>query len=786
MTKIIRKINRMLGGSSYKGGMRRKHRVWFRRVLWLMSALVLLGIFYVIYLDFTVRAHFEGKRWEIPSKVYARPLELFAEKDITTDQLLDEITALRYQRVVRVVRPGEYSRTGDRVDIYTRGFEFHDGSEAPRHLLMRFSANRLIELRDVETESEATIVRLEPIAIGGIYPRIKEDRILIRIKDTPELLIKTLIAVEDRDFYQHKGIAPTAILRAFIANIRAGGVVQGGSTLTQQLVKNFYLSEKKSLWRKANEAIMALQLEWHYEKNDILEAYFNEIFLAQQGARAIHGFGLGSQYYFAKPLEELNTAEIALLVGIVKGPSFYDPRRHPQRARERRNVVLKVLAEQGIISDLSLARALKQDLGIARNQPGGISPYPGFMELVQRQLHRDYQEQDLETSGLHIYTSLDPFVQKQIQSAMTKHIARLENQRRFEPGFLQGAGIVSDSNTGEIIALSGDRYQGAAGFNRALDAKRPVGSLLKPFVYLTALSQPSDYHMATLIDDSPMDWTLTDWKDWAPKNYDAQSHGPVPLYQALANSYNLATIRLGMQLGLENIIETLHLAGIERDIPALPSLILGAIELSPYETIQAYQVLASGGFYSELKAIRAVTNNQGELIQRFPLEIKQVFKPAPVYLLNQILAHAMKTGTGKRAYRLLPEDFHVAGKTGTTDDLRDSWFAGFSGDRLAVLWVGNDDNQPAGLTGSSGALEIWSELMATVAYQSLELNPSEDVSTVYVDPETGELSNKSCAEAIEIHVIEGYDWMQSNQPCESNRTVKKIRDKIERIRQWLN
>ncbi|WJW76536.1 penicillin-binding protein 1B [Thiohalobacter sp. IOR34] len=724
---------------------------WLRLLLTLLVALAAYGV----YLDARVRSQFEGKRWALPAKVYARPLELYAGLELSARDFAAELEQLGYRPVRSPRRPGEVARDGGRFDLYTRAFAFPDGAEPGRRIRLRFEAGRLAELRAADTSRSLDLLRLEPLQIASIYPAHREDRILVRLDEVPPLLIETLIVVEDRAFYRHHGISPRAIARAMLANLRAGGLVQGGSTLTQQLVKNFYLSQARTLSRKLNEALMALLLELHYSKDEILEAYLNEVYLGQDGARAIHGFGLASRFYFDRPLKDLAPEQIALLVGLVKGPSYYDPRRHPQRARSRRNLVLELMASQGLIESSRLASYRARPLGTVRLRRLASNAYPAFLELVRSQLYRDYREEDLRSEGLRIFTSLDPRIQRAAEAGLATRLGRLERLRGMESGVLQGAVLVTGTEDGEVLAVVGDRQPQQAGFNRALAARRPVGSLLKPAVYLTALAEPRRYTLATLLDDSPLEVQQPDGSVWAPQNYDHRFRGPVLLHDALVHSYNVPTARLGLALGVPQVIGILHRLGLEREFSPWPSLLLGAAELTPLEITRLYQTFAAGGFRTPLRAIRAVLSATGEALQRYPLQVEQVFSPAQSFLINSALQDVVREGTAAPLARRFGAEAGIAGKTGTTDDLRDSWFAGFDGRRLMVAWVGRDDNQPMGLTGSAGALQVWSEVAGRIGIVPRRMPQPEDIEWAWIDRASGLRADSGCEDRIELPFIAG-------------------------------
>jgi penicillin-binding protein 1B len=719
----------------------------------MMIVLLLVAVGFLYSLNSTVRRQFEGKRWALPARVYARPLELFAGMPLTPEDLTHELLSLGYRRTAQAEGPGSFTRKGDTVHITTRAFVFWDGEEPSVPVQAVFQRNRLVSLWHAHSSAPLPLVRLDPPLIGSIYPAHHEDRLLVRLADVPPLLVKGLIAMEDQRFYAHYGVDLRALARALWANLRAGTTLQGGSTLTQQLVKNFYLSPDRSLWRKFKEALMALLLEWHYSKDEILEAYLNEIFLGQDGQRAIHGFGLASQFYFGRPVEELTLPQIALLVGLVRGASYYNPRRHADRAVERRNMVLDTLVARGVLLEAEARSARTAALGVTPEAPSGVSPYPAFLDLVRRQLRRDYREQDLTSAGLQVFTTLDPRIQAQVQQGLATRLAQLEPQQRLPAEALQGAVLVTRSQVGEVVALAGGRLPLAAGFNRALDAVRPIGSLIKPAVYLTALARAPDYTLVTRLDDSPLR-LKSGGKDWTPENFDRQYHGTVPLYLALAHSYNLATAHLGLELGVPQVLEMVKRLGITRALDAYPAALLGAMSLTPLEVTQMYQTLASGGFRMPVSTLRAVLTAEGEPLQRYPLAIEQVVDAVPVFLLTTALQEAVREGTGRTLSRQFALSMAVAGKTGTTDDLRDSWFAGFTGDYVAVVWLGRDNNLPTGLTGATGALTVWDDIMRRVSVQPLRLTPPPEVEFVAVDPQ-GRRTDAQCPDAVVLPFLTG-------------------------------
>ena len=742
----------------------------------LVGGVLLAGL--MVYFDAVVQEKFSGKRWTVPAKVYARPLELFAGLKLDKQDFLTELDALGYRRAAAVSGPGIVSVAGNSIELGTRGFQFYEGAEPAQRVRVRFSGNYVAGLSSA-SGAKLAVARLEPLLMGGLYPAHNEDRVLIQLDQAPPYLLETLVAVEDRDFFKHFGVSPKSIARAIWINTSAGQVRQGGSTLTQQLVKNFYLSSERSLTRKATEALMALLLELHYSKQEILEAYLNEVFLGQDGQRAVHGFGLASQHYFSQPLSELKVDQVALLVGMVKGPSYYNPRRHPERALARRDLVIDLLAEQAVITAAEATAAKKKPLGITQRGSMANTSYPAFMDLIKRQLREDYQEEDLTEEGLRIFTSFDPIRQMEAESALAETLKRLGTRKGVDA--VEAALVVTNPQTGEIQALIGGRQPRFAGFNRAVDAVRPIGSLIKPAVYLTALERPSQYTLTSWLSDQPFSIKGQDGQVWSPQNYDRQAHGNIYLYQGLANSYNLSTAKLGLELGVPKVLKTLGRLGVEQDWPAYPSMLLGAGSLSPMQVASMYQTIANGGFNTPLRAIRSVLTADGEPLKRYPFQIQQRFDPGAIYLLQHAMQKVMHEGTGRSVYSQLPASLNLAGKTGTSDDSRDSWFAGFSQDLLAVVWMGRDDNGKTPLTGASGALQVWTSFMRKAEPVSLDMPLPDNVTQAWIDGATGMGSDPSCPNAVQIPYIRG-SQPASGAPCGLAAPVDEIMDWV---RGWV-
>ncbi len=749
---------------------RRRRLSWLRWGVSLAVVAALLVGGWTLWLDHRVTTAFEGKRWSVPARVYARPLVLYAGLHLSADNLESELQAADY-RPGSGTEPGTYARNEAGFHIATGSFRFWDGVEPARRIQVSLQGDRVARVRGLSSGRDLPLTRLEPAHIGNIYPAHREDRILVRLENVPRSLAAALIAVEDHRFMEHHGVSPVGILRALAANLRAGGVVQGGSTLTQQLVKNYFLSADRTLWRKANEAIMAVLLELHYGKAEILEAYLNEVYLGQDGSRAVHGFGLASRFYFGRDLQDLELAAQALLVALVRGPSYYDPRRHPERALERRNLVLDVMAERGYAMRDAIKAAKAHPLGVTPEPASARTDYPHFTALVRRHLRRDYDDADLSSEGLRIFTTLAPHVQEATEAAMRERMQSWNAD-------VEGAVVVVNVDSGEVEALLGGRKPRFAGFNRALDARRPIGSLIKPAVYLAALGRPSRYGLGTLIEDSPITLQDARGREWTPRNYDRRPHGQVTLMEALAHSYNVPAVRVGLDVGLRAVVDTLSRLGGPTPETVYPSLLLGSVAATPLQVANMYETLATGGFRTPFRSVRAVMTPQGEVLSRYPLSVDRVMDPEPVYLVNRALQQVPREGTARALRQWVRPGLAVAGKTGTTDDLRDSWFAGFTGDRLGVVWVGRDDNGRTGLTGSTGAMTVWGELFSRLDSRPLELTPPPGIKTVWVERDTGRLAAEHCANAVPMPYVAG-SAPTERAPCVDERGL------VDRATHWM-
>ncbi|MEH6452820.1 MAG: penicillin-binding protein 1B [Psychromonas sp.] len=657
-----------------------------------------------IYFDAKVEKKLDGATWKLPAQVYARPLLLSHLSSVTQQALIAELRLLNYRPVRNVNMSGQFSVNGSRVVIFKRSFEFPSQFETAEKITVDFSQGSISTILDDQSR-KITSVRLDPLLLERLHSDKVEDRVFVAFEEIPDLFIETLLLMEDRNFYHHQGISPVAILRAFIVNFQAGQRVQGGSTLTQQLAKNLFLTQDRSFWRKFQEAYIAVLIDYKYSKNKILEAYLNEVYLAQNGNSGVYGIELASDFYFARPINELRVEQIALLVAIIKGPSYYNPRRNPERALARRDMVLRMMVENQLINSADYEFAVQGNLNLSDRRALNHRANPAFVSLLHRELQAKVSPKIRKNSGLNIFTSISPLAQKHAESAVKNGIARIEKKGKSD---LQGAMVISDRKYAEIHALVSGRDVKFSGFNRALDAKRPIGSLVKPAVYLTALDK--GMNLQTPLKDKEIVLKNASGQRWKPKNYDRKFRGEVSLEDALVYSLNVPTVNLGMKIGLNNVIDGLHKMGVSEKIKAYPSLVLGSVALTPYQVAQMYQPVTMKGVYQPLTIIRSITAKDGELLYQRPDQRKRVFSEKSVEQLNQALHKVTTMGTARSlVWRNKGGKFY--GKTGTTNNLMDSWFVGFDDEQVVTTWVGKDNNTSAELTGSSGALVLFSYYM---------------------------------------------------------------------------
>ncbi|MDV7025130.1 bifunctional glycosyl transferase/transpeptidase [Atlantibacter subterranea] len=713
-----------------KGKKPQRKRRWLWLLLKIMLVLLVALVIYGVYLDQKIRSRIDGKVWQLPAAVYGRMVNLEPDMPVSKQEMVQLLEATQYRQVTRMTRPGEFTVQANSIEMIRRPFDFPDSKEGQVRARLTFSKDRLETIENLDSKRQFGFFRLDPRLITMLSSPNGEQRLFVPRSGYPDLLVDTLIATEDRHFYEHDGISLYSIGRAVLANLTAGRAVQGASTLTQQLAKNLFLSSERTLWRKANEAYMALIMDARYSKDRILELYLNEVYLGQSGDNEIRGFPLASLYYFGRPVDELSLDQQALLVGMVKGASIYNPWRNPKMALERRNLVLRLLQEQKVIDQELYDMLSARPLGV---QPRGgvISPQPAFMQMVRQELQTKLGDKVKDLSGVKIFTTFDSVAQDAAEKAAIEGIPALIKQRKLSD--LETAMVVVDRFSGEVRAMVGGANPQFAGYNRAMQARRSIGSLAKPATYLTALSQPNQYRLNTWIADAPISLPQPNGKVWSPQNDDRRYSGQVMLVDALTRSMNVPTVNLGMAIGLPAVTDTWLKLGVPKDqLNPVPAMLLGALNLTPIEVAQAFQTIASGGNRATLSAVRSVIAEDGTpLFQSFPQSERAVPAQA-AYMTLWTMQQVVQRGTGRQLGAKFP-GLHLAGKTGTTNNQVDTWFAGIDGREVVITWVGRDNNQPTRLYGASGAMSIYQRYLSNQSPIALDLTPPEDIVNMGVD-----------------------------------------------------
>ncbi|PHM38994.1 penicillin-binding protein 1b [Xenorhabdus mauleonii] len=705
-----------------------------RWLLWLLVkifiVLTVLVVIYGFYLDNKIRQRIDGKVWDLPAAVYGRMVNLEPGMNYSKDEMVHLLEGMQYRKVTKATRAGEFVVKGNSIEMLRRPFDFPDGKEGQIEARLSFDNNHLSRIENMENQRQFGFFRLDPKLITMMQSPNGEQRLFVPRSGFPDLLVQTLLETEDRYFYEHGGVRPLSIVRAALANLTAGHSVQGGSTLTQQLVKNLFLSNERTLSRKANEALMALLMDARYSKDRILELYLNEVYLGQSGDEQIRGFPLASLYYFGRPIEELSLDQQALLVGMVKGASLYNPWRNPKLALERRNVVLKILQNRNVIDQELYDMLSARPLGV-KPKSGVITPQPAFMQLVRQELQEKLGDKINNLSGVKIFTTLDPVSQDAAEKSVEEGVAALRKTRNIKD--LEGAMVVVDRFSGEVRAMVGGAQPQYAGFNRALNARRLIGSLAKPATYLTALSEPDKYRLNTWLADEPIAIPIAGSAPWSPKNFSRTFSGRVMLIDALARSMNVPTVNLGMDVGLDRITNTLVSLGIPaKEIQKVPAMLLGAVNLTPMEMAQEFQTIASGGNKANLSAVRSIMAEDGTVIYQSYPQAERVVPPQAAYLTLYGMQQVVVQGTGRSLTGKYGR-LNLAGKTGTTNDLRDSWFAGIDGKEVAIVWTGRDNNGPTKLTGATGALTIYRRYLDNETPLTLNNNPPEGIADMSIN-----------------------------------------------------
>ncbi|MBN1930402.1 MAG: PBP1A family penicillin-binding protein [Desulfobacterales bacterium] len=720
--------------------------MWIRSLKWIIGILIfVLGclILYGGYLSIQIENRFSSRRWSIPSKVFSDITLLYPGQFINLNLFNEMLQRLEYQEVPhQPKRKGELHTSKTSIDIFLHDIKTPSLNREGFPVQIRFNQNQIESIIRTDKKESIPILELEPEEIVLFFGPERERRQLVSIDQLPKHLIFAVLAAEDARFYRHYGVDPFAILRAFYTNLIHGAIRQGGSTITQQLTKNYFLTPEKTISRKLNELMIALIIEAMYTKDTILEIYLNEIYLGQKGSVSINGIGEAAYFYFGKPVSELSTVESATIAGLIRGPNHYSPYADKTRCLKRRNQVLSAMHRNGWIS----AEELQLDLSLPVN-PAGFTLHgrkaPYFIDYLTKQLENLYPAETLYSQGLSIYTTLDTQVQTAAEKALEKGLIRLEKSnsalKREDPlKQLQGAIIVMQPKTGDILAMVGGRNYNESQFNRIAQARRQPGSLFKPFVYVTALDQ---FTPASILSNAPQSYEING-KLWQPQNFEITTEEHVRLRTALKKSYNLATIDLAMQIGLNRIVKTATEYHFSTPLQPYPSLALGAFEMIPIEIARAYCVFAADGVQTYPLSLKSVSDENGKIIQRKHMKIERLISPAKAFLMNSMLESVVTEGTAQ-SLKNRGIAWPLAGKTGTTNNYRDAWFVGYTPDILALVWVGFDNGDPVFATGSAAALPIWADLITAIPHC---------ISKDGFNMPTGVVKKSICAESGELAI----------------------------------
>ena len=736
-------------------------------VLFLLTAAtlpVVIGssvlIYYYLRFSVMVERRLQGERWMIPARLYARPIALRTGMVLAQGDLVKILNGLKYEEMQDVPATGGQFAAGKTTVTFAP--RTTQGESEP--LLVTFTGNKVTGIRGLRSKKDYETLTLEPELITYLFDDTREKKRIVKFEEIPDHLVKAVLAIEDRRFFGHPGLDPLRIIGAALRNIRAESYIQGGSTITQQLVKNFFLTPERTFRRKAQEALLAFVLERRAEKKDILELYMNEIYLGQVGSFSIQGVGQAARMYFQKDVGNLTLPEAALLAGMIQSPNPYNPYRHPQRALERRNQVLRAMQDAGFATPAAVQAALAQPIDV-KSASLDRTEAPYFVDLVKTQLQERYQQQDLATQNLAVYTSLDLPLQNLAQQALSDGLARVEKmiKRKKSEGPLQGALIALDPSTGAVLALVGGREYSSSQYNRATSARRQPGSTFKPFVYLAAFEATFDdpalppITPATVVEDAPTVFFFGR-QEYAPQNYEGSYKGNVTLRTALAHSLNVATVKVAEMIGYERVANLWNKRmGMPGEVKPYPAVALGSFEATPLEMAAAYNILANGGVKVPPTTVLSVVDERNVSLRQTTPAPPRVARAESTFLVVNMMRGVINNGTAAAA-RSMGFTADAAGKTGTTNDMRDAWFAGFTADLLCVVWVGFDDNTPVNLSGSKAALPIWVEFMkgAQAGAKGQKLaTPAANVVFVDIDKATGLLATPNCPATISEAFIAG-------------------------------
>ena len=736
-------------------------------------AAITVGTVSYLYVSYgrIVEARLHGERDRAVPRVYARPLMLQAGQHLSQSELVARLNDVGYAQRARVERTGEFAIDRHQVVILSRG-----GDQAGKLVTVGFPEPVVPKKRSAKPPAPPAqkIVRiqagnrlldrvtLDAPLLTALMTGSREKRRRVALEAIPPRMQEAVLAIEDRRFYYHPGVDPIRMVGAVLTNVFGDRpYLVGGSTITQQLARNFFLTEQmaieqqtrqRSYRRKILEQFMAMILEIKASKDEILELYLNDVYLGHRGSFALHGVAEASKIYFSKDVRNITLSEAALIAGIIQSPFNHSPFNNADRARERRNVVLRAMVDAGFITGDAADRAQKEPIAVAARAVDNEAPY--FVDYIGEVLDTTFPGLVSKPGALDIYTTLDLNLQRHAQDAVREGIATVDavlaRRKRGPRRVAQAALVAIDPRSGDILAFIGGRSYNQSQFNRALSARRQIGSTFKPFVYLAAFEKAAgdgnaDITPATLVHDEPTTWNFGN-QEWSPRNYDGEYDGAITLRRALAMSRNIAAVKVAEQTGYDRVVslwKKTRIGEADQVVP-YPSVALGIVELTPLEVAEAYTVFTGQGRLQKLRAILNVTSGE-DTVRSKSEQGPLVARPAAAYLVTHMLRSVLNEGTGAGA-RANGFVLDAAGKSGTTNDLRDAWFVGFTPELLTVVWVGLDNNQPLGLSGSQAALPIWTSFMknALAGRGSSTFEVPEGVAFVEIDRDTGKIATPTC------------------------------------------
>jgi len=730
-------------------------------------------IYYYYVFDRTIDKKL-GTGYEIAeTEIYSAPRTIYPGKPIPLPEFLTQLRRLGYAESNVSASAKLCAYQLDKKGHVSVSNDSSLPEDADRLVEIAWEGNKIYDIVEVSSGQSLERFALKPELVSNVINKSREKRRSVSYGDLPKVLVDAVLASEDRRFFSHKGVDPIRILKALYVDLRAGETVQGASTLTQQFVKNYFLTPERTWRRKLTDAYMSILLEQRFSKQEIFELYANDVYLGQHGSFSIVGFGEASEAFFGKNVSNLTLAEAATIAGIITAPNRYTPLRYPERAKQRRDLVLDHMAEYEMITPRERDEAKAQPLGVKPSNILNYSDAPYFVDYLQDILSEQFGDVALNRSQYKIHTTLDMDLQQAAFESIRDQIVKLDEyfakgKRGIPPGTVQASLIAVDPRNGQLLAMVGGRDYGASQFNRITQSKRQPGSIFKPLVYVTAL-ETANYSAAPLtaassVLDEPTEFEFENLV-YEPKNFKDEYFGQVTMRQAITKSLNVATIKFAEKVGYPKVANMAHRLGLNEAIKPYPAMAIGAFEVTPLEMVRAYTAFANGGMLSELAPIRRVLDSHGVPVFTPESKATRVLSPQVTFMLTSLLQSVMNEGTGA-GVRTAGFTLPAAGKTGTS---RDGWFAGFTPDLLCIVWVGFDDNRELNLSGSQSALPIWASFMkraVTLRPLSGEGFPvPESITQVEIDPTTGLLATDHCLAREMEYFIKGTEPVI---PCYGN------------------